>query len=417
MKKGRFILAFILFLNRGQAQERLEIGDKLPDFIFSNLESVNKRGVLNREDNIDKVLIIDFWSTWCGSCIKSIPKIQQYQQKYQNQAVFLLITREDSTKVKSLFNRLEYLKGAEFMVITNDTIFNKLFPHQAEPHIVWVNRRKIVCAITGGEHLFEENVNTFVKKDMISLPSVVEIEYSPYEPLEKVVDPKKFLLSSTLTKGKWGLSGRISYLKLGDSVHKIVATNTSLLSLYTFAWRRSIRISPHEFDDRVLFRTQRKELFAEYSKPDEFVNKSYCYELVQRFEDSNRAEKILLKNMQLDLDRSFQTRTSVQITPVKAYIIQAANSEASNKGPGYIKHLEHAVYFHNQSPATIATHLNLYEKLKVPILYEGSNEYRVSVLLQKQKIGIEKIKELLKQIGLELTIQTRYLPMLVIDDW
>jgi thiol-disulfide isomerase/thioredoxin len=31
-----------------------------------------------------KVVILDFWATWCGPCIRSFPGMQQAQEKYKN---------------------------------------------------------------------------------------------------------------------------------------------------------------------------------------------------------------------------------------------------------------------------------------------------------------------------------------------
>jgi thiol-disulfide isomerase/thioredoxin len=34
-----------------------------------------------------KVVVIDVWATWCGTCLVSIPKLVDLQQKYRNQPV------------------------------------------------------------------------------------------------------------------------------------------------------------------------------------------------------------------------------------------------------------------------------------------------------------------------------------------
>lgn len=45
-----------------------------------------------------KVVVIDFWASWCGPCRKSFPWFNQMQHKYQDQGLVILAVNEDEDK-------------------------------------------------------------------------------------------------------------------------------------------------------------------------------------------------------------------------------------------------------------------------------------------------------------------------------
>lgn len=48
-----------------------------------------------------KVVLVNFWATWCPPCRKELPDLEQIYEKYKDQGlVVLAITDEDTTKVK-----------------------------------------------------------------------------------------------------------------------------------------------------------------------------------------------------------------------------------------------------------------------------------------------------------------------------
>jgi thiol-disulfide isomerase/thioredoxin len=56
------------------------LNKKAPDFILKDLNG-NK---ISLADLKDKVLVVDFWATWCGPCKASFPAMQKMVAKYKN---------------------------------------------------------------------------------------------------------------------------------------------------------------------------------------------------------------------------------------------------------------------------------------------------------------------------------------------
>jgi thiol-disulfide isomerase/thioredoxin len=68
------------------AVPRLAIGAKAPDFTGQDL--ANKPVKLS--DYAGKIVVLDFWATWCGPCKASLPHTQEVALKYKDQDVVVL---------------------------------------------------------------------------------------------------------------------------------------------------------------------------------------------------------------------------------------------------------------------------------------------------------------------------------------
>lgn len=49
----------------------------------------------------DKVVVIDFWATWCGPCRKLIPEMNKWAEKYKEDVVFIGLSDEKEATVSN----------------------------------------------------------------------------------------------------------------------------------------------------------------------------------------------------------------------------------------------------------------------------------------------------------------------------
>ncbi len=65
----------------GGKEERTAVSEKLgkpaPDFTLTVLDGPGKTKTITRAELAGKVVLIDFWATWCGPCLMELPEIQK----------------------------------------------------------------------------------------------------------------------------------------------------------------------------------------------------------------------------------------------------------------------------------------------------------------------------------------------------
>ncbi|MCC6415709.1 MAG: redoxin domain-containing protein [Opitutaceae bacterium] len=80
----------------GEPREALRTGATAPDFVMHDVTGKE----LKLSDYKGKVVVLDFWATWCGPCIASFPHTQAIARKYAGQDVVVLASGTSDTIAK-----------------------------------------------------------------------------------------------------------------------------------------------------------------------------------------------------------------------------------------------------------------------------------------------------------------------------
>lgn len=96
---------------------------------------------------IGKVTVIDFWATWCGPCVESIPHWNELASSFEGQAVqFIAISSENEAVVRKFLKRTAFKSWVAVEGVGRS--LSDLYGVSGIPTTVLVNKDGIVAAVT-----------------------------------------------------------------------------------------------------------------------------------------------------------------------------------------------------------------------------------------------------------------------------
>lgn len=168
MKKAKLFLIALLCILGGSTfgqqinSKELVVGDKLPDVVLKKIIGFTKP-TAKISDFKGKLLILDFWATWCHSCIEAFPKIDALQQQFGDKIQIMLVntknTEDDEQKVMDFYKKHK-IKDPNFKLpsVYLETELSDFFPRETIPHYVWITKDGVVAAISKSEDVTSENI-------------------------------------------------------------------------------------------------------------------------------------------------------------------------------------------------------------------------------------------------------------------
>jgi len=154
----------------------LQIGDTIPESLWSTpLQVVNHSDgetVISLNNYRGKLIILDFWATWCGSCIKSFPKLDSLHTVFKDDLQFLLVNSikgTGDTKEKILTFLAKQDRRIDIPSVVNDTLLKQVFPRMLLPHFVWIDRYGVVVAITASTEVNRDNIQKVIAGEKVPM--------------------------------------------------------------------------------------------------------------------------------------------------------------------------------------------------------------------------------------------------------
>ncbi len=144
-------LFFLFFSNLSYSDNKnkqLLITDpqKIEPFLITNING--KENLVTKTD--DKVLVINFWATWCPPCIKEIPHLLKLKQQFESQLDIYFVSVDFNVK-KSVPKFLKKNKLESINVFNDEKLLlSKKFNVTIMPTTIIINKNfEMVAKVTG----------------------------------------------------------------------------------------------------------------------------------------------------------------------------------------------------------------------------------------------------------------------------
>lgn len=416
MKKSLFFIKGILWpilyafaQSPPQSIMPLAVGDYVPDIIFKNVTNY-KSSTARLSDFKGKLILLDFWSSWCGSCLSLFPHLDSLQREFKDELQIILvntksrISNDDETKITKILDRVRGRTGSELNipVVYDCEKLDEYFPCTIIPHEVWIDKNGKVAGITDAADVNADNIQALINGRKVKLKLKKDLsDFDPAKPLfinGNGGDGSEILWRSLVSSAIDGVSSATGIRQSADKVTGFYSINQSLLSLTKTAYNKEI---PYE-NNRVFVSDKAK------------FDKVYCYELIL-YDTTVEAMFGYLKD---DLKRFFNISVKKEKRNMRCLVLKAAfppKNTAADKLPDLdIEEATLRKYIHNYPPSFVANLLNDYST--IPIMDETNFSKNISIDLPFSLTDIAGLQAAFKKIGIELKEEDRELEVILITD-
>lgn len=124
-------------------------GDPAPAF---HVHAIDDRGQVSddhaRLDELHgQVLLLDFWATWCGPCLDSMPGLDALHRRYRDQGLAVVsINMDDPAKARAVARRM----GLDLPLYADDGDASHSYKVSTIPHIVLIDRDGMIRRVSRG---------------------------------------------------------------------------------------------------------------------------------------------------------------------------------------------------------------------------------------------------------------------------
>ena len=123
-------------------QFKPEEGYLAPRFTLRNLKG-NLEGL---NDHSGKVIVINFWATWCAPCVKEMPSVETLYRRFRSQGLTVLavsLDKEGSSKVQEFVDKF---KISFPVLLDTEGVAEKLYPSFTIPFTYVLDKQGRVAA-------------------------------------------------------------------------------------------------------------------------------------------------------------------------------------------------------------------------------------------------------------------------------
>lgn len=390
--KTRLLVILILITHHSFTHSQaLKVGDNLPNYQLKSVVNY-KSDSFNFKEAKGKILIIEFWGTWCRPCIPALQHLDEIKNKFPDD-VFVVGVSDDSKErlTKFLTKRAVSVPLAS----EKDTKLGGIFSFRAVPHTIIADKNGKIIAITSPNEVTEGKIKEIIegKKPDFKLKEEKEFDakidyFGADESTDYSIIQKAFI------------QGFPSFSNRGKGIFKdrrISCINLLPSSILQLAFKKS-------FETTIVNLSKEKQAF----KPENL----YCFDIIVK--DSDKAN--LYKIMQVETQKLLGMKANIEKRVVDVYVLKKvadilkestkkeSSGESSGKGiKAEFIEMDFLVSF-------------LANELQKPVVDETNLKGKYDINFEFASEDPTSLKKVLESLGLKISKERREVEMLIISE-
>ena len=391
----------------------LKIGESLPENIWSTpLQLVNHpQKTITLSQDKDKLILLDFWNTWCSSCLLNFPKMEELQKQFGDKIKILAVSNQDRLVLEKFFASKNGQRYKNVVSVAGDKMFHQLFPHKGVPYIIWIKDGKMLNT-TDGAQVTEKTIQEVLGGENSSLQTVVQMSRDRPLMLSENFDNEKDLSMisySLFAKGRIrGMGFGSGFHRSGQIVYGRQFTNFSF-------WEIASAIANEIFQKKNQSFNEKRRII-EFKNPERRVeDKSlYNYEYIVPQSKADSLYPLMLEN----LSRFADYKTIIEKRKVKCLVLKRTSTVDKLKTKGsemsFLFSLS-KTNLQNTSLYALVNSLNAVPTISLPIVDETGYPNNIDLTMGAIS-DLNSIRKELMRYDLDLVEAERVLDMLVISE-
>ncbi|WP_158996237.1 redoxin family protein [Mucilaginibacter sp. L196] len=390
------ILSATLFLLLSfNAFSQIKVGQRVTNIPIQNLLNAPLKQTQLSDFN-GKVILLEFWATYCGPCITAMSHLQELQKECTGKLRIITVTSEKESRIKKF---IENKPSNLWFAVDSANLLQQSFPLRTIPESVLIDKNGVVVAITEPQNITKQVIADVMVDKKINLPlkddNMVADPYATYFPADSTTQ-SLFVLQPEIK----GLNSSKKNYNNNKAFYgrRLTIINFPLMDLYRIAYGDiSYR--------RVLDLTSKSDSIE--------ARRMYCMDIIV----PTAAD--LLPTLKRELKAKFDLQADFEKRTKQVYVLTIADASKI----GHLKPSTAQAYkfsymsgnFNGQyvQLKDIASYIEKSGIIRAPILDEtnDSHYYDIAFTYLPEKKG--DFENVLLSLGLQVTKTDRDIDMLV----
>ncbi len=389
----QLLLLLVLSAHCGLAQPNT--GQPVPNFSVQLLNAPTKSTTLSAQRG--KLVLLEFWATWCSPCVAAMPHLQALQKRHARQLQVITVSDETPKRIgQFLTNRPSSL----WFAVDTARSLTKLFPHQILPHTVLISPDGRLLAQTSPERLTDGLIDSLWRNLPVSITPKADITLSLPEIMQTYFRVADTVRNRFVMQGPMVGAPGVKTPHMLDSIfahRRLTCLNLPLTALYRIAYgdysyKRSIDKTSLGDDAPV-----------------------YCLDIIV-----DKPEQ-LLPTLKAELNRRFDLKASLEPQAREVSVVQITDPvkfrqiPRNTTGKRTFSARQGEIEQQAVTMADFAEALEDFGSMRGLVVDGTGNDEKLDVTLSFQPEDPQSLPRALALLGLGLVKQKRDVTMLVLQ--